>query len=67
MEQKKLEQIIKEGKWNSQSDANQYLQKHGLSSQLRDNGVTDIFDTQNTRLASFKYDTTSKQVQDIQF
>lgn len=37
MEQKKLEQIIKEGKWNSQSDANQYLQKHGLSSQLRDN------------------------------
>jgi hypothetical protein len=67
MEQQKLEQIIKEGKWNSQSDANQYLQKHGLSSQLRDNGVTDIFDTQNTRIASFKYDTASKQVQDIQF
>jgi hypothetical protein len=38
-----LESVIRGGKWNSQSDANSYLQKHGLSCQMKDDGTAEIF------------------------
>lgn len=39
-----IETILRQGNWNSQSDANAYLQKHGLSCQMRDDGKAIIFD-----------------------
>jgi hypothetical protein len=47
--QSELESIIRQGKWGSQSDANAYLQQHGLSCELKDDGTAEIFDDQNNR------------------
>ena len=55
--QSELESIIRQGKWGSQSDANSYLQQHGLSCELKDDGTAEIFDDQNNRqrVASVKF------------
>lgn len=45
--QSELETIIRQGKFNSQSDANSYLQQHGLSCQMKDDGTAEIIDTSN--------------------
>ena len=42
--QSELETIIRQGKFNSQSDANSYLQQHGLSCQIRDDGTAEIYE-----------------------
>lgn len=54
--QSELETIIRNGKWGSQSDANTYLQQHGLSAQMKDDGSAEIFDqSNNQRVASVKF------------
>jgi hypothetical protein len=45
--QSDLESIIRQGKFGSQSDANSYLQQHGLSCQLRDDGTAEIYEGQD--------------------
>lgn len=53
--QQELDTIIRGGSFNSQSDANTYLQKHGLSCQLKEDGSADIFDTEQKRVASVMF------------
>ena len=50
-----LETIIRQGKFNSQSEANSYLQQYGLSAQLKDDGSPDILDQSNNRVASVQF------------
>lgn len=43
--QSEIESIIRGGQYGSQSEANQYLQQHGLSCQLNEDGTSaDIFE-----------------------
>jgi hypothetical protein len=66
--QSELDSIIKQGKWNSQSDANRYLQPFGLHSQLRDNGTVEIFegaDTASARVATVTLQGTSADQQTV--
>lgn len=53
--QGELESIIRGGKFNSQSDANSYLQQHGLSAQLKDDGTAEIFDQQQRKVATVNF------------
>ena len=53
--QQELEEIIRGGKFTSQSDANSYLQRHGLSCQMREDGSADIYDGQQNRLAQVQF------------
>lgn len=50
--QSELETIIRNGNFNSQSDANSYLQKHGLSCEMRDDGSAIIYDDQRNKVAT---------------
>ena len=68
--QSELETIIRNGKWGSQSDANTYLQQHGLSAQLKDDGTADIVDDSGQRVASVKFqgsDQSQRQISSINF
>ena len=57
MPQSQLDTILRQGKYNSQSDLNGYLQQHGLSGQIRDNGTAEIFEGSNTsnRVATVRF------------
>lgn len=52
--QSELETIIRQGKFGSQSDANSYLQQHGLSAQMRDDGTAEIYEGSN-RVATVNF------------
>lgn len=64
-----LDSIIRQGKWGSQSDANSYLQQHGLSAKIGSDGSAEIFDDQNQRVASVKFQGTDqdRQVSSINY
>lgn len=53
--QSELESIIRGGKFTSQSDANTYLQQHGLSAVMKDDGSADILDGNQKRVAVIKF------------
>lgn len=54
--QQELDGILREGKFTSQSDANSYLQRHGLSCEMKDDGTADIFESQNQqRIAQVQF------------
>lgn len=55
--QTELDSIIRGGKWNSQQDANAYLQQHGLSCQMKDDGTAEIFEgsDQSKRIARVNF------------
>jgi hypothetical protein len=55
--QSELENVIRGGKWNSQQDANQYLQKYGLTAQISDDGTAKIFQQgdQSRSVASVRF------------
>lgn len=54
--QSELETIIRQGNFTSQSNANSYLQQHGLSAQMRDDGTAEIFESgSNTRVATVQF------------
>lgn len=57
MPQSQLDTILRQGKYNSQSDLNGYLQQHGLSGQIRDDGTAEIFEGSNTsnRVATVRF------------
>lgn len=64
--QSQLDTIIRNGKWNSQSDANSYLQQHGLSCEMKDDGTAQIFDTQsgtNKPVATVRFQGSGGQAQ----
>jgi len=55
--QSQLDTILRQGKYNSQSDLNGYLQQHGLSGQIRDDGTAEIFEGVNAskRIATVRF------------
>lgn len=55
--QSELESILRQGKFNSQSDANSYLQQHGLSCQIRDDGTAEIYEgtSNSNRIATVRF------------
>lgn len=67
--QSQLETIIRQGKFNSQSDANSYLQPHGLSCQMKDDGTAEIFEGVGTsasnRVATVRFQGAGKDQQSI--
>lgn len=65
--QSELETIIRQGKFNSQSDANSYLQQHGLSCQMRDDGTAEIYEGQDTsnKVATVRFQGSGKDQQSI--
>lgn len=64
--QSELETIIRNGKFTSQSDANSYLQQHGLSAQMKDDGTAEIFDSQgNTKVATVSFQGSGKDQREI--
>jgi hypothetical protein len=62
-----LEQVIRGGKWGSQQEANQYLQRHGYSCQISDDGTADIFQgqQQGQKVASVKFQGTGQNQRSI--
>lgn len=67
--QSELETVIRQGQWGSQADANSYLQQHGLSAKMQDDGTTEIFDTQNSnnRVATVKFDRKGGSISGIEY
>ena len=60
--QSQLETIIRQGKFSNQSEANSYLQPHGLSCQMRDDGTAEIFEGQDNskRVATVSFQSSGK-------
>lgn len=58
--QSQLETIIRQGKFGSQQEANSYLQPHGLSCQMRDDGTAEIFEGQSNRVATVSFQSSGK-------
>ncbi len=65
--QSELETIIRQGKFGSQSDANSYLQQHGLSCQMKDDGTAEIYEGENNsnRVATVSFQGSGKDQRDI--
>lgn len=65
-----IETILRQGVWNSQRDANAYLQKHGLSCQLKDDGRAIIYDetAQSRQVATVNFqssDPANRQISSV--
>lgn len=65
--QQELEQIIRGGKFTSQSEANTYLQKHGLSAKMKSDGSTEILDEQQNRVATVQVSKDQGDIQSISY
>ena len=65
--QSELEAIIRNGKFGSQSEANSYLQRHGLTAQMPDDNTAEIYDGHDTtnRIATVHFQGIGKSQRQI--